>query len=89
VKKLKENVSSCYLEVERMFCTGKHTGIRYWKHVWVKKVQRYPYLDALQSQVLREVSTCKRCGKEKIVILNLSSGRIKKDLFKEELWEDF
>jgi hypothetical protein len=71
-----------------MFCRGKHTGIRYWKHVWVKKVQRYPYLDALETQVLREVSTCKRCGKEKIVILNLSSGTIKKNLLKEELWED-
>ena len=71
-----------------MFCRDKQTGRLRLSHSWLKKVQRYPYIDILKVQAIREKAVCRRCGSERITIVNLSAASINKKIFREDLWED-
>ncbi len=71
-----------------MLCKDKISGKYSLVHKWTKKVQKYPYIEILKVQALREIARCARCGKARITIVNLSSASIDKSVFREEKWED-
>ncbi len=57
-----------------MFCKDKKTNKRYWRHKWKHKTQvvrNIMFGYGYGVPVMREVSTCGRCGKKKVLILNM------------------